>query len=52
MAELWKYVKDNAEAVKCRNDARTERKPAGTINFIADTKQEVEQIQALFNRVR
>ena len=47
-----KYVKDNAEAVKCRNDARTERKPAGTINFTADTKQEVEQIQTLFNRVK
>ena len=39
-----KYAKDNAVAVKRRNDARIERKPAGTINFTADTKQEVETI--------
>ena len=32
-----------------RNGAGTERKPTGTINFTADTKQEVEQIQTLFN---
>ena len=47
-----KYAKDNPEAVKRRNSARTERKPGGTINFTADTKEEVEQIQALFNRVK
>ena len=47
-----KYAKDTVEAVKRRNNARTERKPAGTISFTADTKQEVEQIQTLFNRVK
>ena len=47
-----KYAKDIAEAVKHRNDARTDRKPAGTINFTADTKQEVEQIQTSFDRVK
>ena len=45
-------MKDIAEAVKCRNDARTDRKPAGTINFTADTKQEVEQMQTSFNHVK
>ena len=40
-----KYAKDNAVAVKRRNDARTERKPAGTINFTADTKQEIEKFK-------
>ena len=45
-------MRDTAESVKRRNDARTERKPAGTINFTADTKQEVEEIQTLFNRVK
>ena len=47
-----KYAKDTVEAVKRRNNARTERKPAGTISFTADTKQEVEQIQTLFNRLK
>ena len=47
-----KYAKDTVEAVKRRNNARTERKPAGTISFTTDTKQEVVQIQTLFNRVK
>ena len=34
-----KYAKDNAVAVKRRNDARTERKPAGTINFTVESKK-------------
>ena len=47
-----KYAKDTVDAVKRRNNARTERKPAGTISFTTDTKQEVVQIQTLFNRVK
>ena len=47
-----KYAKDNEAAVKRRNAARTDRKPGGAINFTADTKQEIERVQSLFNRVK
>ena len=52
ITEKRKYSKDNVDAVKRRNAARTSRKPSGVINFTADSQQDIEKVQTLFNRVK